>query len=61
MIGTRPTLRFRVEADPATTSSLAPDGKAEFTVSGARFYCGEDEILDPIELKFAWLFMLYGR
>ena len=60
MIGTRPPLRFRLEADPDKASSMAPDGMARFTISGVRMYCGEDEILDPVEKHIAWIFMLYG-
>ena len=39
---------------------MAPDGTVKFTISGVRMYCGEDEILDPVEKQIAWIFMLYG-
>ncbi len=60
-IGTRPPLRFQLEADPNTTGPVASDGMVKFTISGVRFYCGEDEILDPVEKQIAWIFMLYGE
>ena len=59
-IGTRPPLRFRLEADPNSTSPMTPDGLLKFTISGARIYCDEDEILDSTEKQIAWIFMQYG-
>lgn len=61
MVGTRPQLRFRVEADPTKTATWTPDGMANFTISKVRMYCGEAEILDPIEQQIAWIFMQYGE
>ena len=61
MIGTRPPLRLRFEADHATTDSVALDGTVKFTISEVRVYCGEDELLDPLEKQIAWTFMRYGR
>ena len=60
-IGTRPPLRFRLLADPEKTSPVAPDGTVNITIGGAKVYCGEDEILDPIEQEIAWIFMQYGE
>ena len=60
MIGTRPSLRLRMDGDPATTEPVAPDGTVEFAISGVQIYCGEDELIDPIEKEIAWIFMQYG-
>lgn len=62
MISTRPPLRLHLESDPATDSSVpAGGGMVEFTISGVRFYCGEDEIVDDVEKNISWLFMRYGQ
>ena len=61
MIGTRPPLRLRLETDPAKSSPVASDGTVKFTISGVRLYCGEDELLDPIDKEIAWIFMQYGE
>ena len=61
MIGTRPPLRLRLTVDPARTSSVGPDGKVEVTIARAQIYCGEDEVLDPVEEQIAWLLMRYGE
>ena len=61
MVGTRPPLRFRLETDPATTESIAPDGTVRFTISGVRFYSGEEELSDTIDKELAWIFMQYGE
>lgn len=60
-IGTKPPLRLQLEADPATTSPVASDGRVKFTISAARIYCDKDEILDHIEKQIAWIFMQYGE
>ena len=60
MIGTKPPLRFVLEADPSKPSLIAPDGRVEFTISAAKIYCGDSEILDPVEQQLAWIFMHYG-
>ena len=61
MIGTRPPLRLRLEADPSTTGPVATDGTVKFTISRVRVYCGEEELLDHLEKEIAWTFMRYGR
>lgn len=61
MIGTRPPLRLRLEADPATTEPVAADGTVRFTISSVRVYCGDEELLDHLEKEIAWTFMRYGR
>lgn len=61
MIGTRPPLRLRFEADPTSTNPVAADGTVKFTISAVRVYCGEDELLDNLEKEIAWTFMRYGR
>ena len=59
-IGTVPPLSLRFVADPAKARSVSPEGTFEFTIAAVRFYCGDVEILDPIEKNIAWIFMLYG-
>ena len=61
MVGTRPPLRLRMTTDPARTSRVAPNGKVEATIARAQIYCGENEILDPVEEQIAWLLMRYGE
>ena len=60
-VGTRPPLRLRIMADPTKSSTLASDGKVDFIISEARIYCGDDEVLDPIEKQIAGIFMQYGE
>lgn len=59
-IGTRPPLRLRFVADQERTSRVSADGTVRFTVGDVRMYCGEDEVLDPVERNIAWLFVQYG-
>ena len=62
MISSRPPLRLYLEADPATAGLVpAGGGRVQFTISGVRFYCGEEEIIDAVEKDIAWLFMQYGQ
>ncbi len=61
MIGTRPPLRLRLEADVNEPASIGADGKISFTIGNARLFCGSDEILDPIEKQIAWVFIQYGE
>ena len=61
MIGTRPPLRIRVEADPARAATVTPNGTAEFAISSLRMYCGDAEISDPVERQIAWIFIRYGE
>lgn len=60
-IGTRPPLRFRLLADPEKTSPVASDGTVNVTIGGVKLFCGDDEILDPIEQEIAWMFMQHGQ
>ena len=60
MIGTKPPLRLRLEADPATSEPVTADGTVRFTISGVRVYSGEVELLDRLEKEIAWTFMRYG-
>ena len=60
LIGTKPPLRLRLEADPDTIGPVGPDGMVNFTTGDVRIYSGQEELLDPIEKEIAWAFMLYG-
>lgn len=61
MIGTKPPLRIRLFADPEKTSLVAPDGTVNITIGGAKIFCDQAEIVDPIEQEIAWMFMNYGQ
>lgn len=60
-IGTRPPLKFLLEADMSTSGPLPPEDLFSFTISNVGFYCGEEELLDPIDRAIAWMFMQYGQ
>ena len=60
-IGTRPPLIIRLITDPEKTSAVAADGTVNLTIGDVKFFCGEDEILDPVERNVAWVLMLYGQ
>ena len=60
-IGTRPPLRLRLIADPEKTSAVAADGTVNLTIGDVKLFCGENEILDPVERNIAWALMLYGQ
>lgn len=60
-IGTRPPLRFRVVADPEKTTPVAADGTVNFMIGDVKFFCDENEILDPVEWNVAFALMLYGE
>jgi len=51
-IGTRPPLRLRIATDPGRTSPIAADGTALITIAGAKVFCGDEELIDPVELDF---------
>ena len=59
-IGTTPPLRLRLLADPSKPRTVAPDGEAMFTIGDAKIFCGDEEIVDPLEQRIAWIFMQYG-
>lgn len=61
MIGTRPPLRLRLEADADEPASVGADGKIQFTIGDARIFCYSNEISDPIEKQIAWIFIQYGE
>ena len=61
VVGTRPPLRLRLTANPAKTSRFGADGKVDFTIADAEFYCDKDEIVDPVERQIAWILMQYGE
>lgn len=61
MIGTRPPLELVVTWDSERTRLVDSDGMAEGTIPGAKIYCSDQEITDPVERQVAWIFMRYGR
>ena len=60
MVGTKPPLRLRLEANPDTVNPVGPDGMVNFKTGDVRIYSDQAELLDPIEREIAWAFMLYG-
>ena len=60
MIGTKPPLRLQLIAEPSTMELVGDDGFTTFTVGDTKIYCGEDEIIDPVEREIAWTIILYG-
>lgn len=60
MICTRAPLRLVFTMDPDRTGPIATDGTVEITIGGAKAYCGNEEIVDPVELEIAWIFMQHG-
>ena len=60
LIGTKPPIRLRLEANPGTISPIGPDGMVNFTIEEFRIFSGREELLDPTEKEIAWAFMLYG-
>lgn len=60
MIGTKPPLRLRLATDPARVTPVADDGTVKFTIANVQVFCGEEELIDPIEREIAWIFMNYG-
>lgn len=61
MIGMKPPLRIRLFADSEKTSRVAPDGTVNLIIGGAKIFCDQTEIVDPIEQEIAWMFMQYGQ
>ena len=59
-IGTKPPLKFRLEAARDTKNPVNPDGTVMFTPGRVALYSGQDELTDHFERKIAWAFMLYG-
>lgn len=59
-IGTQPPLRLRFIADPEKARDVTSDGTAHFTIGGAKIFCGENEITDPVELQAAYTLIRYG-
>jgi hypothetical protein len=60
MIGTKPPLKLRFIADPSKPRSLSPTGEVVMTIGRAAVFCGDTEIVDPIERNIAWIFMQFG-
>ncbi|CCQ74244.1 hypothetical protein [Magnetospira sp. QH-2] len=60
-VGTKPPLRLRLVPDPEKTSPISEDGSVNFTIGNVKVYCGDDEIVDPVEREIAWIFMQHGE
>ena len=53
MIGTRSPLRLRLAVDPKRTSSVDADGKVLATIGDVRVFCGDKEMMEPLEREIA--------
>lgn len=60
IIGTKPPLKFRLEAAHDRRAPINPDGSVMFAPGRIALYSGEDELTDTFEKQIAWAFMLYG-
>ncbi len=60
MIGTKPPLKLRLFADKSKPRFISADGEACLTVSHAVMFCGDINIIDPVERNIAWIFMEFG-
>lgn len=60
-IGIMPPLVFRLIVDETKTRSIDEDGNAKFVIGGVQLLCGDQEIIDDLEKKLAFYFMLYGK
>lgn len=47
--------------DPDRTGSVDADGNVMATIGGVKFFCGDEELTEPIEKEIAWVFMQYGQ
>lgn len=61
MIGTRPPLRLRLLVDSSKPRTLDAQGEAVVTLAGAKLFCAENEIVDPVEQSIAWIFIQFGN
>ena len=60
LIGTTPLLRLLLIVDSSSATPIDHDGRTSITISDSKMYCGEEEIVDPVEREIIWIFMLYG-
>lgn len=58
LVGTTPPLTFRVIADPSKPRTIKPGGQCPFTIGGIELYCAGHHLVDPLEQKLAFYFML---
>ena len=54
-IGTRPPLKLFITYDPKATGRVAP------SIARTQIYCGDNEIISPVEQQIAWIFIRYGN
>lgn len=59
-IGTRAPLRLRLTADQTRTGPIGSDGSVVIVFGGSQAFCEDREIVDPVELEIAWIFMQHG-
>lgn len=61
IVGTRAPLAIRLLAEAKEDRLVGANGEVEFKIGGFHLYCGNDEIIDPVEQRIAFFLMLYGR
>lgn len=60
-VGTKSPLLLRLIPDPENTSPIGEDGSVQITIGSVEVYCGEKEIVDPVEKEIVWIFMQHGE
>lgn len=60
-IGTIPSLTLKLLSDPAKPRIINSSGHAEFSISEAELFCGDQLVDDPLEKQLVWFFMNYGN
>lgn len=59
-VGTKPPLRFRIEAAHNAKMPVGSEGLVRFTAGRIALYSDQAELTDEFERLLAWIFMLYG-
>jgi len=57
-VGTTPPLTFRIVTDPNAPRKVESDGQCAFTIGGIELYCAGHRLVDPVEKRLAFYFML---
>lgn len=60
IIGARPPFRLRIVMDPERTSSVNANGDVRTVNGNVKFFCGDEELTEPVERQIAWLLTRYG-
>lgn len=60
MIGTIPSLTFKLLSDPSKPRNVDDSGHANFVIGNVELYCGDNLIERDQEKQIAWFLMIYG-